>query len=319
MVQNKKVSIITCFYNEEKYLAKAIDSILTQTYSNIELILVNDGSTDRSEEIVKSYKDDRIIYISYQGNKRQAYARNKGIDVATGEYIGFFDSDDIMMPDKIEKQVKLLCEDVSVVLAGGNYAYINDNAETGKVLKNSRYRTDEQIRAFMLYADCIALGAALFRREVIEKHQIRFEESKRLAEDYQFFVSMLPYGKFINMNECLYNYRVNNTPKSALAVQNHDKVREKEVREVLEQVWRERGFLLDSEDFSFIYTVLNRNLRVLKPKKVLQGIKTYKKIKKQIKTLELKEEKWILKYYRQQWLRTYHTYWLICKIVAIEG
>ena len=64
MLEDKKVSIILCFYNEEKYLAKAIDSVLAQTYSDFELIIINDGSSDKSEEIVKSYQDDRIKYLS---------------------------------------------------------------------------------------------------------------------------------------------------------------------------------------------------------------------------------------------------------------
>ena len=79
MLEDKKVSIILCFYNEEKYLAKAIDSVLAQTYSNFELIIINDGSSDSSDEIVKGYQDDRIRYTVNKENKRLAYCRNRGL------------------------------------------------------------------------------------------------------------------------------------------------------------------------------------------------------------------------------------------------
>ena len=85
MIEDKKVSIILCFYNEEKYLAQAIDSVLAQTYHNFELIIINDGSTDGSDAIIKQYSDERLIYRINDEHRRLAYSRNRGLELATGD------------------------------------------------------------------------------------------------------------------------------------------------------------------------------------------------------------------------------------------
>lgn len=318
MNEDKKVSIITCFYNEEKYLAKAIDSVLAQTYSNFELILVNDGSTDRSDEIVKGYGDDRIIYISYAGNKHQAYARNRGIEAATGDYIGFFDGDDILEPDKIEKQVKYLNDHADLILISGGYAYMDSEGNISDKIVVPQYQSDEEIKARMLFGDCIAFaGAALLRKEIIDRHQIRFDETLRIAEDYRFFISVLPYGKCVNVEECFFCYRVNHGSKSSIAARNDRIGHDADVSKVLERAWKTRGFLLEKKDISFIYKVLNRGIKVWKLSDIVNGVQTYRKIKRQLDKLQLNEGKLILQYYKQQWLRTYHIYWFVRNLTRI--
>lgn len=321
MIENKKVSIITCFYNEEKYLKKAIDSVLAQTYSNFELILVNDGSTDRSDEIVKSYQDNRIVYISYEGNKHQSYARNRGIEAATGDYIGFFDGDDIMVPDKIEKQVKYLGENKDVILVSGSYAYMDSKGNVSDEIIVPQYKSDEEIKAQMLFRNCIAFaGAALMRKEIIDRYQLRFDETIRItAEDYYFFISVLSHGKCVNVEDCFFYYRVNHGSKSSIAARNDKAGCDADEIKVLEQAWKMRGFLLDKKEISFIYVVLDRGIKAWKPKDILKGIRTYRKIKTQLGKLQLNEGKLILRYYKQQWLRTYHTYWFLKKLMRIAG
>ncbi len=320
MIEDKKVSIITCFYNEEKYLEKAIDSVLAQTYSNFELILVNDGSTDRSDEIAKSYYDDRIVYISYTGNKHQAYARNKGIEAATGDYIGFFDGDDIMVSDKIEKQVKYLNENTDVVLVSGGYAYMDGEGNVSDEIIVPQYQSDEEIKAHMLFRDCIAFaGAALLRKEIIDRYQIRFDETLRVAEDYCFFISILSYGKCVNVEDCFFYYRVNHGSKSSVAAKKDKIGHDADVSKVLEQAWKIRGFSLEKKEISFIYRVLNRGTKVWKPKDIFNGIRIYGKIKRRLGELQLNEGKLILKYYKQQWFRTYHTYWFVKKLIGKAG
>ena len=109
-------SVIIPTYNREKLLKRAIDSIISQTYKNFELIIVDDGSIDHTEELVENYKDDRIIYI-YKENGGQNSALNKGIESAKGEYIGFCDSDDSWLSNKLEKHIAKYNsdEDIKVV------------------------------------------------------------------------------------------------------------------------------------------------------------------------------------------------------------
>ena len=105
-MSNKKVSILIPLYNAEQYIAETIDSILNQTYSNIEIILIDDGSTDNSYEIAQNYASEKVNVVQ-QENKGGCAARNKAIELCTGHYIVFFDADDIMYKDKIKNQIAL--------------------------------------------------------------------------------------------------------------------------------------------------------------------------------------------------------------------
>lgn len=104
---NKKVSILIPLYNAEQYIAETIDSIIKQTYENIEIIIVDDGSTDNSFEIAQTYASEKVRIVQ-QKNKGGCAARNKALEVCTGEYIVFFDADDIMYKDKIKNQMELV-------------------------------------------------------------------------------------------------------------------------------------------------------------------------------------------------------------------
>lgn len=319
MLEDKKVSIILCFYNEEKYLAKAIDSVLAQTYSNFELIIINDGSSDSSDEIVKSYQDDRIRYTVNKENKRLAYCRNRGLEFATGDYIGFFDGDDIMMPEKMEWQVRYLKEHEDIMLVSGGYAYMDGNGNVDKNAVMPKYRSSDQIKAFMLFGNCIACaGAALFRREIIDRYHIRFDETNKASEDYRFWIDMLPYGKVANVEEVFFHYRINHGSKSSVIVKKDESAYDRELRKVLEYAWTMRGFVLQEKELMFIYDFLHKNIRVWKPGDIINGIRTYKKIKAQLTKLKLSEEKYILEYYKRQWMRTYKIYWLINKFIKLE-
>lgn len=317
MNEDKKVSVILCFYNEEKYLAKSIDSVLTQTYSNFELILVNDGSTDHSEEIVKNYHDNRIVYKTYEGNKHLAYARNRGLELATGDYIAFFDGDDIMVSNKLEKQVSYLNEHKDIMIVSGGFSYMDSEGNVEKKIIEPRYLDDEHIRAFFLFGNCIANGATMFRREVIDKYHLYLDESNSASEDWRYWISVLPYGKFANMNECFYYYRVNHGSKAKSIMKKDEQEYYNKVNEILEVAWKTRGFLLNTEDISFIHKFLCELVRIWKPKDIVCGINLYKKIKRQISNLSLKEGNVILQLFRQCWLQEYHVYWGVKKVIGM--
>ena len=108
-MQSKKISIIVPLYNAEKYIEQTIEDLITQTYQNIEIIMINDGSVDKSEDIVRKYarEDDRIKVISIE-NQGPSKARNVGLDLATGDYIRFVDADDRIPRDSIEQQSEAL-------------------------------------------------------------------------------------------------------------------------------------------------------------------------------------------------------------------
>ena len=122
-----KISVIIAVYNtKEEYLREAIESILSQRYKDFELLIINDGSTNNVEEVVKSYTDERIRYF-YQENKGVAATRNLGLKEARGEYIAIMDSDDISLPERFEKQIKFLEENPEYSVVGSNAEIINKN------------------------------------------------------------------------------------------------------------------------------------------------------------------------------------------------
>ena len=116
-MEEKMISVILPAYNAEKFLREAIDSILGQTYKNFELIVLNDGSTDRTEDIILAYDDPRIRYVKNEKNLKLIKTLNKGIDLAKGEYIARMDADDISLPRRFEIEVNYLQEhsDIDVV------------------------------------------------------------------------------------------------------------------------------------------------------------------------------------------------------------
>ena len=132
-IENALISVIVPVYNVEKYLEKCIDSICNQTYRNLEIILVNDGSTDKSGILCDKFKikDSRIIVI-HKENGGLSDARNAGIDIANGEVLGFVDSDDYIMPEMYEKMLNIMyANDLDIVQCGykkvyENYDNIND-------------------------------------------------------------------------------------------------------------------------------------------------------------------------------------------------
>ena len=105
------VSVLMCTYNRRFCLKQAIDSVLCQTYPNFEFVIVDDGSTDGTEELIKSYQDPRIRYFKLDRNSFYCYAANQGLDHCQGDYVAFMNSDDAWLPDKLEKQVTVMEED----------------------------------------------------------------------------------------------------------------------------------------------------------------------------------------------------------------
>lgn len=206
---SKKISVVVPIYNVEAFLPRCIDSILNQTYKNLEVILVDDESPDRCGEICEEYrkKDNRIIVI-HQKNKGLSGARNAGIDIATGEYIGFVDSDDYIEPDMYEKLYKQNEENGSQIAICGRY-YEFENGE-----KLIRYK-EEAKTSVMSNIDAIkrmnsfnsfdmAAWDKLYKLDIFDN--IRYPQGK-LSEDYFVIYKLFEKAEKISFNpQPLYHY-----------------------------------------------------------------------------------------------------------------
>ena len=195
-----KVSVIMPVYNrQEKWLREAIESILNQTFSDFEFIILNDGSTDENvEKVITSYDDKRIVFINNKYNQGFIGALNQCLDVAQGEYIAKMDSDDISLPERLEKQVNYLNTHPDIGLVGAGYRAF-DKADHSLILKENVFLLD------MLKECCTTLFLA--RRSIIAQNNLRFRKEFIHAEDYDFYARFMRYANIANLQEVLYLYR----------------------------------------------------------------------------------------------------------------
>lgn len=203
------VSIITPLYNSEKYIAETIESVLAQTYTNWEMIVVDDCSKDNGVRIVEEYqkKDKRIKLYKNEINRGVSYTRNKAIDLADGKYIAFLDSDDLWKKEKLEKQIKFM-EDNNVVLSYTAYEKMNEDGS-----KRGEIRVPDKLDYNELLKNClIGFLTAIYRKE--ELKDFKFVNSK--AEDYIFWLGILKKIDYAyGIDEVLASYRIVNNSRSS--------------------------------------------------------------------------------------------------------
>lgn len=220
-----KISVILPVYNEEKYLSQCLDSICVQTIHNIEILCIDDGSTDGSNELLQRYAvRDQRVRLFVQKNKGAGAARNLGIRHAKGEYYAFLDSDDFYEPEMLEKSLKSLEAYNSDFAVVGSDQYnektrtywkdlsvVNENALPPYMPFKHRELTENVFRCFVGWA-----WDKVYRRSFIEKHDLWFQE-QRTSNDLLFVFSALVLARKISVvNEILAHHRIGNT--TALSV-----------------------------------------------------------------------------------------------------
>ncbi|MCI0665818.1 MAG: glycosyltransferase family 2 protein [Acidobacteria bacterium] len=200
------VSVITTVYNVAPYIRETIDSLFAQTYRNFESIIINDGSTDRTEEVLEPYRD-RIIYRK-QPNRGVSNARNAGIRLARGQYIAFLDGDDIWLPHYLEKMIALLEKDKEAAGAFPNAIYFGSPAFDGTLYQDRYPASDPVTFERVLQRECYIFIAVLLRRSALDQAGM-FVERMRWAEDLDLWLRILELGhRFTCTSEPLVKYRL---------------------------------------------------------------------------------------------------------------
>lgn len=198
-------SILMPVFNGEKFLAESINSVLAQTWMDFEFIIIDDGSTDNSLEIIRSFSDPRIRLLCNEVNSGLIFTLNKGILQAKGKYIVRHDCDDLMRPDRLRLQISLLEENPGVVLVGSWLQLIDEN---GVPAGRWRYpETDIGIRWAQLFNSAVSHPSAVYRAEVIQKLG-GYDPDFLHAEDYELWARMSMQGKVANIGKFLVDYRV---------------------------------------------------------------------------------------------------------------
>lgn len=214
------VSVIIPVYNVESHLEVAVDSVVNQTYSHFELILVDDGSTDRSSVICDSLsKSNARIRVIHQKNSGVSVARNTGIEAASGKYITFVDADDTLMPDALDTMVGLLEKDKvdcvrtrCVTLQKNKLSILRERTELG-VYNNDHI---QQLRSAIATGDMMGYSwLLLIKRDILIKKCVRFPVGISIMEDAWFYLDLLKSIKSISISDAItYNYVIHDTSAS---------------------------------------------------------------------------------------------------------
>jgi len=230
------VSVVMPAYNAAEYIKVAVDSVLAQTFKDFELIIINDGSTDKTAEILATYKDKRINIIT-QKNKGLVASLNKGIGLAKAPLIARHDADDRSLPDRLEKQVKLFDDDPELVLAGSSMGVMNMMS----IYQHDHLLLldDPELKQELLVRSPFAHGSVVFKKSAFLKAG-QYQQSDWPAEDYGLWLRMAPFGTFANIDKPLYIYRENEQGISA----SNNSAQIKQTHTIRNRAWQLRKQLI---------------------------------------------------------------------------
>ncbi|MBO7556176.1 MAG: glycosyltransferase family 2 protein [Alphaproteobacteria bacterium] len=206
-----KISVLMPVYKTpEKYLREAIESILNQTFTDFEFLILDDCPEDNRKDIVFSYHDKRIKYFQNKQNMGISASRNKLLDLAQGEYLAVMDHDDICLPKRFEKEVQYLDEHPKTGVVSSQVKRIISK----KITQNPT--DDKEIKLALMRVSVMAHPAAMIRKSVLIDNKIRYEEQYSPAEDYALWCRLIPYTDFHNLEDILLLYRDHNQNTSHL-------------------------------------------------------------------------------------------------------
>lgn len=221
MQDSPLVSVVMPTYNDGLYLSEAIVSVLNQTYRNFEFIIVDDGSTDNTEQVADAYTDSRIRYLKNERNRGNTFTRNRGMAEARGEYVAIMDSDDIMHPERLYRQISYLQEHKEIDFVGCTVVRFS-----GKEWHYYQYFPHDPgyIRTAFRFRSIMLQPSITFRRESLLKHGLRYDESYPVGGDYRLFYTSAEHGlAFSSLEQPLLYYRVSDSQISRMEeLHRHD-------------------------------------------------------------------------------------------------
>lgn len=203
MSKSPIASVVLPVYNAAPYLGRAIESILQQSFTDLELLLVNDGSEDDSLQVIASFHDPRIVLIDNKENKGLIFSLNAGIERSRGKYIVRMDADDISMPQRIEKQIRFMETHPEVGAAGCSYYAFTERS----IKKVHAIEENEVLRSLLLFNSSLCHPATVIRKETLRRNAIRYDQRYPHAEDYDLWVQLSKVSKLGNVPDFLFKYR----------------------------------------------------------------------------------------------------------------
>jgi len=312
-MNNPLVSVVLSVYNAEKYIAEAIESILTQSYKNFEFIIIDDGSTDGSLEIVKSYDDERIILISRE-NKGLIASLNEGIGQAKGKYIARMDADDVSLPHRLERQVEFMEGNPSIGMSGSNVLVFGDDVET-YIWKLSR--NDDTIKSELLFSSTFVHPSVIINRKMVVNNSLYYDSGFLHAEDFELWTRIAKFTRMENVTEVLLKYRV--VKDSVTREADKDIEKRYAIHKKIFNVYLTSLELENSDEEHRLHFNISLNKRIKETEIDFKELEQYlnkllmaNKNTKFFDTLELKKvlgKKWLVNiYYRKKFSKIFSKY-----------
>lgn len=238
-----KVSVFMPVYNSARFLDDSIQSILAQTFSYFNLIIINDGSTDNSLDIIKKYQQaDKRITVVDRAHRGTAVTRNEGLALAKGEYLALIDSDDKIHPKRLSKQIDFLDNNKNIVACG---TMMKQFGEKSSVVKQPL--DPDIIKIALLFSPSISNATAMMRLSKVVENKITYKETDFQSQDYRFWAKVSQIGQISNINEVLYYYRSH--PTQATQANRHNQIRIH--KEIVAELLQKIGIQLTDQELSF--------------------------------------------------------------------
>jgi len=252
LIDPYKISVVLPVFNGQSFLREAIDSILEQSFQEFEFIIINDGSTDNTINIIKSYNDNRIHLVENKQNLGITKCLNIGIKLARGEYIARMDADEISISSRFEKQIAFLEKNKEIGICGTLTKTI------GKTVESTwQYPIDhERIKVSLLFHCCLVHASVMIRNIILKNYNLFYSENYPCAEDYELWVRLSKITRIANIDEVLIRNRIHNNSirakHNALQVKTANNIRENQLKELM--------ISLTDEDVCFHNKIVHLNV-----------------------------------------------------------
>ena len=227
-----RATVLLPVYNGAEFLSETIDSVLSQTYPDFDFLIINDASTDNSEEIILSYTDIRIQYLLNEQNLGSIGSPQKGMDLIQTEYIARIDQDDLWMPDKLKKQIELLDSNQGIGLCGTSIELIGDR--TGVRMFPI---SNEFLKVGFLFGCLMSHPSVVFRNSFLIESGLRYSPEYYLADDYKMWIDCLNHTQIYNIPEVLVSYRQHQSQICSVHAPEQLKVKNRVRLEMLKRIY----------------------------------------------------------------------------------
>ena len=244
------ISVIIPAFNAELYIKEALESVCSQTYVNLEIIIIDDGSSDRTREIIEKFQDARIRLISRE-NRGLIATLNEGIEISRGDYIARMDADDICLSTRLETQVEYLRKHNNIGLLFTGIECIDENGRKLREKVSTKSRKLEPVE--LLFGCPVCHPTVMFDMTKLKKSDIQYDKAYCLAEDFELWTRLVSITEIGIINKVLFKYRIH---PNSITSKNNEKQRIVATRAVKENMIMSHQF----SDNQYFFTIYNNHL-----------------------------------------------------------